>query len=112
MCDLCRIDADALALCPACFDRLSAEGALPSARTTFRDFGRLGVTLLLAGFLFTVLAAPFTLGAVYAGAKELRQRKTLGEGSAVRAWVVIVLGAIGTLGSAAFWVMVAGGGAR
>jgi len=25
---------------------------------------------------------------------------------------VIVLGAIGTLGSAAFWVMVAGGGAR
>jgi hypothetical protein len=107
MCDLCRIDADAMVLCPACFDRLSAEGALPSARTKFRDFGRMGSTLLLAGLLFSIFAAPFTLGAVYAGAKELGQRKTLGEGSAVRAWVVIVLGSLGTLGSVAFWVAVA-----
>jgi hypothetical protein len=107
MCDLCRIDADGMVLCPACFDRLSAEGALPSARTTFRDFGRMGATLLLVGLVFSVFAAPFTLGAVYAGARELRQRKTLGEGSAVRAWVVIALGVLGTLGSAAFWVAVA-----
>jgi len=107
MCDLCRIDTDAMILCPACFDRLSAEGALPSARTTFRDFGRMGWTLLLAGLLFSILAAPFTLGAVYAGVKELGQRKTLGEGSAVRAWVVIVLGVLGTLGSVAFWIAVA-----
>jgi hypothetical protein len=107
MCDLCRIDTDAMVLCPACFDRLSAEGSLPSARTTFRDFGRMGWTLLLAGLLFSILAAPFTLGAVYAGVRELGQRKTLGEGSAVRAWVVIVLGVLGTLGSVAFWIAVA-----
>ena len=112
MCDLCRIDVDAMVLCPSCFDRLSAEGALPSARTTFRDFGRMGATLLLAGLLFSIFAAPFTLGAVYAGVKELRQRKTLGEGSAVRAWTVIVLGVLGTAGSVAFWVMVAGAGGR
>ena len=107
MCDLCRIEADAMVLCPACFDRLSAEGALPSARTTFRDFGRMGTTLLLAGLLFSFLGAPFTLGAVYAGVKDLRQRKTLGEGSVVRAWIVIVLGALLTAGSVAFWVVVA-----
>ena len=107
MCDLCRIDTDAMVLCPACFDRLSAEGALPSARTSFRDFGRMGVSLLLAGVLLSFVGAPFMLGAVYAGAKELGQRKTLGEGSAVRAWVVIVLGALGALGGVAFWVMVA-----
>jgi hypothetical protein len=107
MCDLCRIDADAMVLCPACFDRLSAEGALPSARTTFRDYGRMGATLLLVGLLFSVVGAPFTLGAVYAGVKELQQRKTLGEGSAVRAWVVIALGALAALGSVAFWVIVA-----
>lgn len=112
MCDLCRIDADAMVLCPACFDRLSAEGALPSARTTFRDYGRMGTTFLLLGLLFSVLGAPFTLGAVYAGVKGLGQRKTLGEGSAVRAWVVIGLGALGTVGSVAFWVMVAGEGAK
>lgn len=112
MCDLCRIDADAMVLCPACFDRLSAEGALPSARTKFRDFGRMGMTLLLLGLLFSIVGAPFMLGAVYAGVKDLGQRKTLGEGSAVRAWVVIVLGVLGTLGGVAFWVMVAGEGAR
>ena len=112
MCDLCRIDADAMVLCPACFDRLSAEGALPSARTKFRDFGRMGSTFLLIGLIFSVFAAPFTLGAVYAGVKELGQRKTLGEGSAVRAWVVIGLGLLGTAGSVAFWVMVTGEGAK
>ena len=112
MCDLCRIDADAMVLCPACFDRLSAEGALPSARTTFRDYGRMGTTFLLLGLLFSVVGAPFTLGAVYAGVKALGQRQTLGEGSAVRAWVVIGLGVLGTLGSVGFWVMVAGEGAK
>ena len=80
---------------------------MPSARTSFRDFGRMGVSLLLAGVLLSFVGAPFMLGAVYAGAKELGQRKTLGEGSAVRAWVVIVLGALGALGGVAFWVMVA-----
>jgi hypothetical protein len=105
MCDLCRIDADGQVLCPACFDRLSAEGALSSARTTFRDFGRMGMTLLLVGLLFTVMAAPFALGAVYAGVKELQQRKRIGEGSALRAWVVIVLGLLGAAGSVAFWAV-------
>jgi hypothetical protein len=112
MCDLCRIDSDAMVLCPACFDRLSAEGALPSARTKFRDFGRMGVSLLLLGLLFSIVGAPFMLGAVYAGAKDLGQRRTLGEGSAVRAWVVIVLGVLGALGGVAFWVMVAGEGGK
>jgi hypothetical protein len=107
MCDLCRIEADGQVLCPACFDRLSAEGALPSARTTFRDFGRMGTTLLLASVLFSLFGAPFALGAVYAGVKELQQRKAVGEGSAVRAWIVIVLGALHVAGSAVFWVAAA-----
>jgi len=107
MCELCRIDADGQVLCPACFDRLSAEGALPSARTTFRDFGRMGTTLLLASLLFTLVGAPFALGAVYAGTKELQQRKSVGEGSAVRAWIVIALGALHVTGSVVFWVAAA-----
>jgi len=104
MCELCRIDADDRVLCPGCFDRLSAEGALPSARTTFRDYGRMGSQFLLLALLFTFVGAPFALGAVYAGVKGLGQRKRLGEGSAVRAWVSIVLGFLAAAGCVAFWV--------
>jgi hypothetical protein len=107
MCELCRIDADQRVLCPGCFERLSAEGALPSARTTFRDYGRMGGQLLLLSLVFTLVGAPFALGAVYAGVKGLQQRKRLGEGSAVRGWVAIVLGLLVTAGCVAFWVMTA-----
>jgi hypothetical protein len=106
MCDLCRIDVDERVLCPACFERLSAEGALRSARTTFRDYGRMGAQFLLLALLFTFVGAPFALGAVYAGVRGLRQRKQLGEGSAVLAWVSIVLGSLGAAGSAALWMLV------
>ncbi len=107
MCELCRIDADQRVLCPGCFERLSAEGALPSARMTFRDYGRMGATLLLLALVFSLVGAPFALGAVYAGAKGLQQRKQLGEGSAVRGWVVILLGVLHVGGSALFWAMAA-----
>jgi hypothetical protein len=104
MCDLCRIDVDERVLCPACFERLSAEGALPSARTTFRDYGRMGMQLLLLALVFTFVGAPFALGAAYAGMKGLGQRKRLGEGSAALAWVSIVLGSLASAGGVAFWV--------
>jgi hypothetical protein len=106
MCDLCRIDADGLVLCPACFDRLSAEGALASARTTFRDYGRMGVTYVLAGMPLFVFAVPLGLGAVYAGVQGIRQRARIGEGSLAKAWVSIVLGAAEAVGSAAFLVTI------
>ena len=41
ICSLCRIDADSRTLCPGCFDRLAAEGSLPSAEVTFRDYARI-----------------------------------------------------------------------
>ena len=107
MCDLCRIDADQRVLCPGCFERLSAEGALPSARTTFRDYGRMGMQLLLLAVLFSFFGAPFSLGAVYAGVKSLGQRKRIGEGSAAFAWCSIVLGFLGAAGCVAVWVAIA-----
>ena len=106
MCDLCRIDTDGMALCPACFDRLCAEGALASSRTAFRDYGRMGMQLLAAGVLFWIGATPLGLGAVYAGVQGLRQKSRIGEGSAVRAWVSIVLGLVWAVGSAAVLVAI------
>ncbi len=96
MCDLCRIETDGQALCPGCFDRLSAEGALPSARLTFRDYGRMGSTLVLLGVLCLVIPV-FGPGAVYAGIQGLRQRKRIGEGSAGWAWFSIIAGSIETV---------------
>jgi hypothetical protein len=103
MCELCRIDTDGMVLCPACFDRLSAEGALASARTTFRDYGRMGATYLVAGLLFWVFAAPLGVGAVYAGIQEIRQQARIGEGSRVRAAIVIALGVAEVIGSVALF---------
>jgi hypothetical protein len=105
MCELCQIDTDGQLLCPGCFDRLSAEGALPSARTTFRDYGRMGVTYVAAGIFLWFLAAPLGLGAIYAGVQEIRQRRRIGEGSLARAWVAIVLGLVEVAGSVALIVM-------
>ena len=101
MCELCQIDTDGQLLCPGCFDRLSSEGALASARTTVRDYGRMGVTYVAAGIFLWILAAPLGLGAIYAGVQEIRQRKRIGEGSLARAWVAIVLGLVEVVGSVA-----------
>lgn len=111
MCDLCRIDADGHVLCPACFDRLSAEGALPSSRTTFRDYGRMGVTYLVLGLFLWIVAAPIAMGAVYAGFKRLGQHRQTGEGSAATAWVIIVLGLLEAVGSVLLIYYVFGRGA-
>jgi hypothetical protein len=105
MCELCRIEADGLILCPACFDRLAAEGSLASARTTFRDYGRMGLTYALAGMLLWILAVPLGLGAIYAGVQEIRQRKRLGEGSIGRATTAIVLGSLEAAGSVVLLLM-------
>jgi hypothetical protein len=109
MCDLCRIDTDGMALCPSCFDRLAAEGTLASTRTSFRDYGRMGLQMLLVGLLFWFVAVPFGLAAIYAGVQELRQRRRIGEGSAVRAWVSVVLGLVWTVGSVLLLASVFGG---
>jgi hypothetical protein len=100
MCELCRIDSDSMVLCPACFERLGAEGALPSGRTRFKDYGRMGFTWVLAGILIWFAALPLGLGAVYAGIRGLRQKSRIGEGSAARCWTVIVLGTVEAVGSA------------
>jgi hypothetical protein len=93
MCGLCEIEADEMKLCPACFDRLSAEGALPSARTSFRDYGRQASMLALLGvpmMFFGVIIGP---AAAFYGVRSLRQLKAMGEtGGRARAVLAIVAG--------------------
>ena len=95
MCALCRIDSDGLALCPGCFDRLSAEGQLPSARVSYRDYGRMSGTLAVLGIVLSFVAIVAGPAAVYYGIKGLRQKREMGETEGrVGVWLAIVLGAL------------------
>jgi len=103
ICGLCQIDADGMSLCPACFDRLSAEGALESSRTKFRDFGGLASTSAAAGCLVYFLCVLFGPLAIYYGIKGLRQKKALGESEGIAGiWVAMALGLLETAAGVAF----------
>ena len=78
MCALCRIDADNRILCPACFERLTEAGELPTLVGHYRDYGMLQVYLVVFGLL--IFLAPVTGPAsVYYGLKGLEQKRAMGE---------------------------------
>jgi hypothetical protein len=108
MCGLCRIDADERVLCPACFDRLAAEGALASTRTTFRDYGRQASTLALAGLLFFWAGILFGPAVIYCSVRSLKQLREMGEvGGRLRSVLALVVGLAETgFGAFILWSMV------
>jgi hypothetical protein len=106
MCGLCRIDADGLVLCPACFDRLSAEGALPSVVVRYRDYGRLASSLSVLGLLLAFAGIVAGPAAVYYGLKGLKQKRQMGEsGGRFGIWLAMVLGALEGVGWLALLVL-------
>jgi hypothetical protein len=79
MCDLCRVQIDGRELCPACFDRLAAEGALPSARSRVRNYRGLALLAGLGGcwmYFLGLLTGPLT---IYLAIQAQRQRRRLQE---------------------------------
>ncbi len=79
MCGLCRVHIDGRELCPACFDRLAAEGALPSARSHVRNYRGLAVLMGLGGcwmYFLGLLTGPVT---IYFAIQAQRQRRRLQE---------------------------------
>jgi ribosomal protein L37AE/L43A len=113
ICELCRIDTDGKTFCPACFDRLKAEGALESTVTRFKDYLRMSLTASLIGFLFGALFLGVILGpaAIVYAIKGIRHKRRTGETEGM-AWlgVAIFLG-IAVTGFGAFisLAMVGGG---
>jgi hypothetical protein len=98
ICSLCRIDADAMVLCPACFDRLVADGALPSAIATYRDYGRQATMLMVMGILIIFVAPIAGPAAIYCGRKRLKQLTAMKqEGGRAGVYVVFVLAVLETL---------------
>jgi len=107
MCALCRIEVDEAELCPACFDRLSAEGALPSTRTRYRDYGRQASSYALLAGLFWVIGPLLGPLAAYYGLRSLRQLREMGEQEGrLRAWLAMAAGVLVAVGGVWFWVAV------
>jgi hypothetical protein len=105
MCALCRIDIDGQELCPACFDRLSAEGVLATARTRIRDFRGMALSLGVLGLLascFGLITGPVTL---YFVAQAVRQRRLWNESGGTAALVVAGLCGVAQIGFGIFFIV-------
>lgn len=78
MCAVCCIEVDGRRLCPACFERLSGEGALPSAVVHRRNW--CGMAFHLSFFsLLPLFGVPAVPAAFWTGIKGLRANARTGE---------------------------------
>jgi hypothetical protein len=109
-CGVCQIEADRMRLCPACFERLSDEGALASTRVRFRDHARVAVVLAIVGLLLFfagVLTGPL---AVFYAVRARQQRQTMGEAGG--GWQLAIVSVLGlfqfVLGLWVLWAMIGG----
>jgi hypothetical protein len=106
MCGLCRIEVDGQSLCPNCYERLSAEGQLASARTSYRDYRGMAVKLALFSVVLFVVAPLAGPGAAYCAWKGRRQKQEWGdEGGYVSLWVSATVGLLAAAGAVVLGVM-------
>jgi uncharacterized paraquat-inducible protein A len=99
MCALCRIEAEGQGLCPACFERLSDEGALRSAIATYRDYGRMSAMLAALGLLFPFVGPVSGPASIYYGWRSLDVMRSRGEeGGRLTVYIAMGVGALGAIG--------------
>jgi hypothetical protein len=91
MCTLCRIDIDGLVLCASCFDRLRSEGALASARTTFRSWRTLGLHLSVVGVPLMAMGVILGPIAVFAAVRGISQARKNGEEGGIAGSILSIL---------------------
>ena len=92
MCNLCRIDADGMALCPPCFERLSEEGALPSSAKSFKNYAGMAGSLAVLGIPFMIFAALIGPLGIFYSVKGLAQKREMGESDGmIMLWLVLIL---------------------
>lgn len=114
VCSLCDMNLGDGSLCPSCFDRVHAEGALRGAATRSLDYGSMARFSALAGVLFSFFFLGIPIGAltVYYARKGAQQRRDDGDSTAGMTFLLIV-GILEILGGLAFfgfiiWAMVQG----
>src|SRR5258707_5327873 len=79
ICSLCELEVDASKYCPACFERLAKEGAIPSARVRFRAYHTLAIISSFFGLIFFyILGLPLGVLTFYYVYKGFRTRSVTG----------------------------------
>jgi ribosomal protein L37AE/L43A len=101
ICSLCELQVDGSNYCPACFERLAQEGAIPSARVRFRAFHTLAFIASFLGLItFPIFGLPLGALGCYYVFKGFRTRNVSGTpaGSLILAGLLsladIIFGAI------------------
>lgn len=103
ICALCDMSVGSGSYCPACFDRLRAEGSLKGTSTRYRDYGRMALISLIIGVFFTSLFMGWAFGIVSLiySRKALKQRQAE-ERSTVGVRIVSILAILEIIGGLAF----------
>lgn len=103
ICALCDMNIGSGSYCPTCFDRIRAEGALPTAAVKTRDFQAMARISALAGLFFSFAFVGPLLGilSLYYQANARRQRRKAGEPAWNTGLIIIMLLSI---------IVIAGGG--
>lgn len=101
ICALCDMNIGTGSFCPACFERVRADGSLPAARR-YRDSATVARSAAIAGifFSFMFLGLPFGAVAVFYGIKARAQRKSEGRSTA-GVTLIALLGLLEVLGGIA-----------
>src|SRR5205085_4212668 len=104
ICALCEMNVGGGSLCPACFDRVRSEGALPTVATKVRDFAAMARVSAIVGLLFMFAFIGPLLGIlslVYQG-RARKQRRATGEAAWGLGPVVILVLSIIVLAGGTF----------
>lgn len=78
ICSLCEMNVGSGAFCPACFDRVRAEGTLPDVTTHHRDYASLARLAIAGGIVIWFLAPLFGGLSLYFTGKAFKQRREEG----------------------------------
>jgi len=109
MCNLCRIDADNMALCPPCYERLSTEGALPSTVKAFKNYAGMASTAAVLGVFFWFLCIIAGPVAIFFGLKALKQSNEFGDVKrSIGIIFAMIIGALETIGGVVLILALAG----
>lgn len=105
MCDLCRIEIEAIELCPSCFQRQRQANEIMPLRMEYPDFRghamALGILSVFPLFLLGFLLGPL---AIFYSRKGLQLGREMGNDAERKAlYAAAILGALGTVFSLAFF---------
>jgi hypothetical protein len=105
MCELCRIDCDGQQVCPACFERLQTEGALPSLRSKITNYNSIALTLAVLGLIpcIGLILGPMAIWFAIRGKRQnARQGESISQATGVVAFILGVIGIISSIGFVLF----------